>query len=131
MTKNKLVGGIMLVISGCLLFISEFSLMIGSYTTFELFQLSDLKENFYIYLIPIICGIGICISGIGFQSEKKPIRNVLYIFSIISLNLIFYFLTEVFNAHGSFIWNYTAIYLIITSLMLMLFGFLFLFATGK
>ena len=122
--KKQLLGLIFLYISGILCVISEFVLWTNDFSVFQLFRLNDLT-NHLIYLIPLVGGIGILISALNIVLFRRKTYKFSYILLVIILNLLFYFLLEVFSNQGAYLWKYLGIYMIVSALLCLLFGILF------
>jgi len=121
--KKQFLGLILLHISGILCIISEFVLWTNEFSVFQLFQLQGIT-NHIIYLIPFVGGIGILISALNIVIFKRKTYKFWYILLVIILNLLFYFLLEVFSNQGAYLWRYLGIYMIIIALLCLLFGIL-------
>jgi len=121
--KKQFLGLILLHISGILCVISEFVLWTNEFSVFQLFQLEEIT-NHIIYLIPLVGGIGILISALNIAIFKRKTYKFWYILLVIILNLLFYFLLEVFSNQGAYLWKYLGIYMIIFALLCLLFGIL-------
>ena len=111
-------------ISGILCIISEFVLWTNEFSVFQLFRLDDLT-NHLIYLIPLVGGIGILISALNIVLFRRKTYKFWYVLLVIILNLLFYFLLEVFSNQGAYLWKYLGIYMIVSALLCLLFGILF------
>ena len=122
--KKQFLGLIFLHLSGVLCIISEFVLWTNEFSIFQLFQLEEIT-NHLIYLIPIVGGFGILISALNIAIFKRKTYKFWYILLVIILNLLFYFLLEVFSNQGAYLWRYLGIYMIISALVCLLFGVLF------
>jgi len=127
--KKQFLGLIFLHISGILCIISEFVLWTNEFSMFQLFQLEGIT-NHLIYLIPLVGGSGILISALNIAIFRRKTHKFWYILLVIILNLLFYFLLEVFSNQGAYLWKYFGIYLIISALMCLLFGILFQFSAS-
>jgi len=121
--KKQSLGLILLLISGILCIISEFVLWTNEFSVFQLFRLEGIT-NHIIYLIPLVGGIGILISALNITILKRKTYKFWYILLVIILNLLFYFLLEVFSNQGVYLWKYLGIYMIISALLCLLFGIL-------
>ena len=121
--KKQSLGLILLLISGILCILSEFVLWTNQFSVFQLFQLEGII-NPIIYLIPLVGGIGILISALNIAILKRKTYKFWYILLVIILNLLFYFLLEVFSNQGAYLWKYLGIYMIISALLCLLFGIL-------
>ena len=122
--KKQFLGLFLLHISGILCIISEFVLWTNEFSIFNLFQLEEIINNI-IYLIPLVGGFGILISALNIAIFKRKNYKFWYILLVIILNLLFYFLLEVFSNEGAYLWRYLGIYTIISALLCLLFGILF------
>ena len=122
--KKQFLGLIFLYISGILCIISEFVLWTNEFSVFQLFRLDDLI-NHLIYLIPLVGGIGILISALNIVLFRRKTYKFWYVLLVIILNLLFYFLLEVFSNQGAYLWKYLGIYMIVSALLCLLFGILF------
>ena len=122
--KKQFLGLILLHISGILCIISEFVLWTNEFSVFQLFRLENLT-NHLIYSIPLVGGLGILISAINIALFKRKTYKFWYVLLVIILNLLFYFLLEVFSNQGAYLWKYLGIYMIISALLCLLFGILF------
>ena len=127
--KKQFLGLIFLHISGILCIISEFVLWTNDFSIFQLFQLEEII-NHLIYLIPLVGGLGILISALNIVIFNRKTYKFWYILLIIILNLLFYFLLEVFSNQGAYLWKYMGIYVIISALLFLLFGILFQFSAS-
>ena len=127
--KKQLLGLILLFISSILCIISEFVLWTNEFSVFQLFQLDEIT-NHIIYLIPLVGGIGILISALNIVLFRRKTYKFWYILLVIILNLLFYFLLEVFSNQGAYLWRYFGIYMIIIALMCLLFGILLQISTS-
>ena len=121
--KKQFLGLILLFTSGILCVISEFVFWTNEFSVFQLFQLEDIT-NHIIYLIPLVGGFGILISALNIAIFKRKTYKFWYILLVIILNLLFYFLLEVFSNQGAYLWKYLGIYMIIFALLCLLFGIL-------
>ncbi len=122
--KKQFLGLIFLYISGILCIISEFVLWTNEFSVFQLFRLDDLT-NHLIYIIPLVGGIGILISALNIVLFRRKTYKFWYVLLVIILNLLFYFLLEVFSNQGAYLWKYLGIYMIVSALLCLLFGILF------
>ncbi|QEE15996.1 hypothetical protein DSAG12_01824 [Promethearchaeum syntrophicum] len=121
--KKEFLGLILLNLSGILCIISEFILWTNEFSIFNLFQLEI--ANSIIYLIPLVGGFGILLSALNIAIFKRKSYKFWYILLVIILNLLFYFLLEVFSNQGAYLWRYMGIYTTISALLCLLFGILF------
>jgi len=122
--KKQFLGVFLLILSGFLCVISEFVLWTNEFSIFQLFQLEEIANNL-IYLIPLLGGFGILICALNIALFKQKTYKFWYILLVIILNLIFYFLLEVFSNQGAYLWRYLGIYMILSALLCLLFGILF------
>jgi len=122
--KKQFLGLFLLFISGILCIISEFVHWTNEFSIFQLFQLEGIT-NHIIYLIPLLGGLGILISALNIAFFKRKTYKFWYILLVIILNLIFYFLLELFSNQGAYLWRYLGIYMILSALLCLLFGILF------
>jgi len=122
--KKQFLGLIFLHLSGILCIISEFVFWTNDLSIFNLFQLEEITNNI-IYLIPLVGGSGILLSALNIAIFKKKSYKLWYILLVILLNLLFYFLLEVFSNEGAYLWRYMGIYTLISALLCLLFGILF------
>ncbi len=127
--KKQFLGLIFLHISGILCIISEFVLWTNEFSIFQLFRLEEITNNL-IYLIPLVGGFGILISAVNITIFRRKTYKFWYVLLVIILNLLFYFLLEVFSNQGAYLWKYLGIYMIVSALMFLLFGILFQFSTS-
>ena len=121
--KKQFLGLIFLLLSGFLCIISEFVLWTNEFSIFNLFQL-EIANNI-IYLIPLVGGFGILLCALNIAIFKQKSYKFWYILLVIILNLLFYFLLEVFSNEGAYLWKYLGIYTLISALLSLLFGILF------
>ena len=126
--KNQYIGLFLLHISGILCIISEFIPWTNEFSIFQLFHVQEIT-NHLIYLIPLIGGIVIVISALNITLFGKKSYKIWYIFLVVILNLLFYFLLDVFSNQGAYLWRYSGIYLVIFALLFLLFGMLFQFTS--
>lgn len=122
--KKQFLGQIFLYISGILCVISEFVLWTNEFSVFQLFRLEDIT-NHLIYLIPLVGGLGILISALNIALFRRKTYKFWYVLLVIILNLLFYYLLEVFSNQGAYLWKYLGIYMIVSALLCLLFGILF------
>ncbi len=122
--KKEFLGLIFLYLSGILCIISEFVFWTNEFSVFQLYRLEDIT-NHLIYLIPLVGGLGILISALNIALFKRKTYKFWYVLLVIILNLLFYFLLEVFSNQGAYLWKYLGIYMIISALLCLLFGILF------
>jgi hypothetical protein len=121
--KKQFLGLFLLLLSGILCIISEFVHWTNDFSVFQLFQLEEITNNL-IYLIPLVGGLGIFISALNIAIFNRKTYKFCYILLVIILNLLFYFLLEVFSNQGAYLWKYLGIYIIILALLCLLFGIL-------
>jgi len=122
--KKQFLGLFLLHISGILCVISEFVFWTNEFSIFNLSQLEEITNNI-IYLIPLVGGLGILLCSLNIAIFRGKSYKFWNIFLVIILNLLFYFLLEVFSNEGAYLWRYMGIYTLISALLCLLFGILF------
>ncbi|MHA1562730.1 MAG: hypothetical protein ACTSPA_11455 [Promethearchaeota archaeon] len=86
------------------------------------------KKQFLGLFLLFISGILCIISEFVHWTNEFSIFQLFQlegITNVIILNLIFYFLLELFSNQGAYLWRYLGIYMILSALLCLLFGILF------
>ncbi len=110
--RTKL-GSLFLILEGLIFIGSTFVKWTEEFSAYNLFRLASVYDLRLIFIFPIFAGVILMLGGIvtWVYSKYSQIKQVLLLIGvIIALNLELFFLTEIFNSHGSFIWRYPGLY---------------------
>ncbi|MHA1672950.1 MAG: hypothetical protein ACTSYI_04930 [Promethearchaeota archaeon] len=113
-----------LIVSASLFLLSGFVPLAGEYSILQLFILLHGNPYRLIYLIPWICSGSLLLIGPFLHRWLRIKRIYLYILLILILNLEIVLINEVFQQHGSYVWQNTCIYLLIGAVACYILGFL-------
>ena len=122
--KESVSGSLIVIMSGLIIIAAQFVNWTANETALDLFQLSSFEIQFYLYIVPMISGVIICIVGVLLVIENTFFKKLSFILIIIVLNLLFFFLAEAIGYHGKYIWNYNGIYVFIIGCALFFIGLL-------
>ncbi|MHA1718639.1 MAG: hypothetical protein ACTSXK_03875 [Promethearchaeota archaeon] len=128
--KTISIGALISMISGILLLISEFLPWIGDYNAIDLLKISVFDSNQLIYIFPIFAGSIIIIISVFLlypAKKKKSIFIIYLLLLILCFNLEIFFFSEIFSAHGTYVWQHPGIYFNILGLVGALIGLLYLY----
>jgi len=138
--KTRRYGPYFLVGSGVVLLCSEFFIWVGNYNAWELMLIPGLETLTILYLIPIIAGVLAVSGGVGLlvknRSETIEVRASSYlrywafISFLIGLNLTIIYLTRLFQLHGNYLWQNSAIYILILGLVCWFLGIVLIASHG-
>ena len=127
--------------SGLVLLSSEFLIWVGNYNAWDLIFIPGLDALALIYIIPIIAGL-LAISGgvillMIFRLEKNSsqvspyLRYWAFASFLIGLNLTIFYLTQLFQLHGNYLWQNIAIYVLIAGLICWFLGIVMVATRGS
>ena len=130
MKKNsdRKYGSVLIFISGIIFIISEFIEIISNFSAYEFVQLINYGENYDIYLFPLISGIILLVIPIFLSVNLKKLDYFSYFCLIFVFNLMLFFIIELLEQHGSYVWQYGGFYYFLAGIMVLLFGLMLLFA---
>ena len=118
------IGFSFLILSAISLLISMFLPWTGSYSVYEMYALFQYLGTVYIFLFPFLC-VGLILGSVlGLAFTKPPSHKFFYIILFLAADLLFIFLYQMLDFHGTYLWKYSGIYIAILSLIALLIGFL-------
>ena len=123
-THGILFVRVTLIASALLFLISGFVPLAGDYSILDLYMIWQVSPYRWIYLLPWICSGSLLLIGPFLLQWLRIKRIYLYIILIVVLNLEIVLLNEVFQQHGSYVWQNTSIYLLIGAVAFYILGFL-------
>ncbi len=113
-----------LIVSALLFLLSGFVPLAGEYSILQLYILLQGNSYRFIYLVPWICSGGLLLIGPFLHRWLRIKRIYLYILLILILNLELVLINEVFQQHGSYVWQNLGIFLLIGAVACYILGFL-------
>jgi hypothetical protein len=105
------------IIGGILLGLVEFIPWGIDFTPFSYFQISIDPTYPIPYLFPLFSSIIILGTIFLLLSHKKSARYVFILVFLFAIELDFLFISEMINVHGSYLWKYPGIYLLILGII--------------